>query len=389
MADKVKQVFISHARKDADFAHRLAADLKQLGVQIWIAPESIRPGEGWVKAIERGMRESSHVVIVLTPPALDSKWVEKETEVAIALEREGRLQIFPLDVKPCKIPLLLSSYQMISFRRNYDAALGQLAGILRLRVTPVLERRHPFEPELILIPAGKFRMGSDPEKDKLANDDEQPQHRLYLPDYFIAKAPVTNAQYAAFVEATDHRSPGNWLGKQLPKGKEDHPVVSVTWNSAVAYCNWLAQVTGKPYRLPSEAEWEKAARGTDGRIYPWGDEPPNKSRCNFGRKAGNTTPAGRYSPHGDSPYGCADMAGNVWEWTRSLWDPGLLGPHFKYPYDPADGRENQEAGDNFRRVVRGGAFDDDEGNVRCACRHRDHPYYTNGKRGFRLVVDSL
>ncbi|MEJ2554733.1 MAG: SUMF1/EgtB/PvdO family nonheme iron enzyme [Anaerolineae bacterium] len=389
MANKRMQVFISHAHKDADFAHRLAADLKRLGVRIWIAPESIRPGEGWVKAIERGMRESNHVVIVLTPAALDSKWVEKETEVAIAQEREGRLQIFPLDVKPCRTPLLLSSYQMISFRRNYDAGLGQLAGILRLRVTPVLERRHPFEPELILIPASKFRMGSDPSVDKHASNGEQPQHRLYLPDYFIAKAPVTNAQYAAFVEATDHRSPGRWLGRQLPKGKEDHPVVSVSWNDVVAYCNWLAEVTGKAYRLPSEAEWEKGARGTDGRIYPWGDEPPDKSRCNFDDKIGDTTPVGRYSPRGDSPYGCADMAGNVWEWTRSLWDTGLLGPHFKYPYDPADGRENLEAGDNFRRVVRGGAFDDDERNVRCACRQRDHRYHPNSNRGFRLVLAPL
>jgi hypothetical protein len=133
-ATSVKQVFISHASKDANFAHRLADDLKRLGIRVWIAPESIRPGEGWVKAIERGMGESSHVVLVLTPAALESKWVEKETEVAIAQEREGHIQIFPLDVEPCEIPLLLKSYQMISFRRGYNAGLSQLANILGLRV---------------------------------------------------------------------------------------------------------------------------------------------------------------------------------------------------------------------------------------------------------------
>jgi len=129
-------VFISHATQDAQFAHRLADDLRRLGVQVWIAPESIRPGEGWVRAIERGLAESSHVVVVLTPAALESKWVEKETDVAIARERRGRIQVIPLDVEPCEVPLLLSSYQMVSFRRDYEAGLSQLADILGVRVTP-------------------------------------------------------------------------------------------------------------------------------------------------------------------------------------------------------------------------------------------------------------
>nr|NIO69137.1 PQQ-binding-like beta-propeller repeat protein [Anaerolineae bacterium] len=131
-----KQVFISHATKDAQLAHRLADDLQRLGVRVWIAPESIRPGESWVSAIERGLGESSHVVVVLTPAALESKWVKKETDVAIAQERKGRIQVIPLDVEPCEVPLLLSSYQMVSFRRDYDAGLSQLATILGVRVTP-------------------------------------------------------------------------------------------------------------------------------------------------------------------------------------------------------------------------------------------------------------
>jgi polar amino acid transport system substrate-binding protein len=131
-----KQVFISHAKEDAQFAHRLADDLRQLGVQVWIAPESIRPGESWVDAIERGLGESSHTVIVLTPKALKSRWVKKETGVAIAQERKGRIQVIPLDVEPCAVPLLLSSYQMVSFRPDYDAGLSQVADILGLRVTP-------------------------------------------------------------------------------------------------------------------------------------------------------------------------------------------------------------------------------------------------------------
>ena len=133
---KTEQVFISHATADAQFAHRLADDLQRLGVQVWIAPESIRPGESWVSAIERGLEESSHMVVVLTPAAMESKWVQKETDVAIARERKGRIQVIPLDVKSCKVPLLLNSYQMVSFRRNYDIGLSQLAAILDVPVTP-------------------------------------------------------------------------------------------------------------------------------------------------------------------------------------------------------------------------------------------------------------
>jgi len=141
---KAKQVFISHAKEDAQFAHRLADDLRRLGVQVWIAPESIHPGESWVDAIERGLEESSHTVSVLTPKALKSRWVKKETEVAIAQERKGRIQVIPLDVDPCAVPLLLSSYQMVSFRQDYDAGLSQLATILSLRVTPPKEETISF-----------------------------------------------------------------------------------------------------------------------------------------------------------------------------------------------------------------------------------------------------
>ncbi|MGA9347331.1 MAG: toll/interleukin-1 receptor domain-containing protein [Anaerolineae bacterium] len=141
--DKTIQVFISHATKDAQLAHRLADDLQRLGVQIWITPESIRPGEGWVEAIERGLAESSHMVVVLTPAALESEWVRKETDVAIAQERKGLIQVIPLDVEPCEVPLLLGSYQMASFRRNYDAGLSQLVDILGVRVTPPEPVRPP------------------------------------------------------------------------------------------------------------------------------------------------------------------------------------------------------------------------------------------------------
>lgn len=142
------QVFISHDTEDAAFAHRLASDLRQLGLQVWIAPDSIRPGEGWVEAINRGLEESSHMVVVLTPAAANSRWVQMETSVAIAFEREGRMELIPLDVERCRVPALWQSYQRISFRHNYDAALSQLASRLGRRAAVPAPVRPAVKPSM-------------------------------------------------------------------------------------------------------------------------------------------------------------------------------------------------------------------------------------------------
>jgi formylglycine-generating enzyme required for sulfatase activity len=248
-----------------------------------------------------------------------------------------------------------------------------------------MERRRPFEPEMLPIPAGEFLMGSDPSVDKNARDNEWPQHTLHLPDYYLAKTPVTQAQYAEFVQANGHRAPNvdkdwaepyNWSGSTPPSGKEDHPVVLVSWHDAVAYCNWLAGNTGKPYRLPNEAEWEKGARGTEGLIYPWGNRW-NEGWCNTLESGkGGTTPVGAY-PQGASPYGLLDMAGNVWEWTRSGYKD--------YPYDPGDGWEDLESGDV--RVLRGGSWSYFQDAARCAYRYEEGlPDCRRSNFGFRVAV---
>ena len=168
---------------------------------------------------------------------------------------------------------------------------------------------------------------------------------MSLPEFYIGKYPVTNAQYAAFVKATGGRGLSGWLSESTLRGKEAHPAVNVSWRDAAAFCRWLGQGTGLAFRLPTEAEWEKAARGADGRIYPWGDAPPDETLCNIDGTVGDTTPVGTY-PKGASPCGALDMAGNVWEWTGSLYK--------EYPYDAADGREDPSGGG--LRVVRGGSW---------------------------------
>ena len=222
----------------------------------------------------------------------------------------------------------------------------------------------PIAFEWCHVPAGEFLMGSNDQE-----GDEKPQHTVNLPDFYIAKTPVTNAEYKRFVDAKNHRVPSHWENGQIPKGKEQHPVVRVDWRDAIAFCQWAG------VQLPSEAHWEKAARSTDGRLYPWGNEQPTSKLCNFyDSKIGDTTPVGNY-PDGASPYGCLDMAGNVWEWTSSLYEA--------YPYDPNDGRENPEAGG--RRTLRGGAFVLNDYGVRCAYRFHLGPDLRDFRCGFRVM----
>ncbi len=189
---------------------------------------------------------------------------------------------------------------------------------------PVLGMRYPLyyspsrlgdEPnEMVLIPAGPFIRGTDHRL-----PDEGPQHVVDLPAFWIDRYEVTNLQYKKFIDATGRRSPKHFRNRTFPEGKADHPVTYVSWDDAKAYCEWAGK------RLPTDAEWEKAARGTDGREYPWGDEFDIEKANMPLRWAelgqfGDTTPVGAFEG-GVSPYGVYDMTGNVWEWTASWYQP--------------------------------------------------------------------
>ena len=276
-----------------------------------------------------------------------------------------------------------------------DVPAGQLRDYIYLtRATaeppPEPERKVTIPvPEVVPVPAGPFTMGTRREdipalvekygREAGRYEREVPQHGVNLPAFKIGKYLVTNREYQAFVRGgAGYRPPSHWDGDEYPSGQGDHPVVNVSWHDAVAYCSWLTEQTGQLYRLPTEAEWEKAARGSDGRQYPWGNEF-DPARCNSGEGGpGETTPVGQY-PEGASPYGILDMAGNVWEWCSTLYKP--------YPYDPGDGRENPEA--EGGRVLRGGTFSDGARHVRCAFRYRNFPYTRNRYYGFRVVASPV
>ena len=229
---------------------------------------------------------------------------------------------------------------------------------------------------LVRIPGGEFSMGSS-DFDLYRDPDEKPKHMVHLDEYLIGKYEVTVAQFRAFVKSTGYK---NYYTDSdvLPAGKEVHPVIFVSWNDAVAFCQWASQVTRRTVRLPTEAEWEKAARGTDGRIYPWGNESPDSNRCNYNADVGYTTPVGRYSPSGDSPYGCVDMAGNVLEWLNDWYQKNY------YLISPGSNPNGPTYGNN--KVLRGSGWYRPAVYLRAACRFGRDPENRLGVIGFRCAV---
>ena len=209
-------------------------------------------------------------------------------------------------------------------------------------------------------------MGSDPAAEHAPDPDEAPRCRVSCPAFRIGRAPVTNGEYRVFVEASGHPAPSHWPGGAIPAGRDLHPVTYVSWSDAITFCRWAGGL------LPSEVQWERAARGGDARTWPWGDEPPADDRATFGTT--DTSPVGLH-PRGASPFGALDMAGNAWEWTASALRP--------YPYDAADGREDEASPEP--RVVRGGAYSHGPAEVRCSYRHGMLPGVVDHYVGFRLA----
>lgn len=275
--------------------------------------------------------------------------------------------------------------------------------------------REELIPRFVEIPPGEFTMGAAD-----GEDDERPVRRVTLDGFFIGMHPVTNVQYAEFVRNTGHRapdvrdlpsfvspaaeatfrelaSPYVWRGGDLPRDRGLHPVTLITHADAVAYCVWLGTRLGRAVRLPSEAEWECAARGgVEGRRYPWGDEI-DPSRSNFLPDASlkrmrGTRPVATFPPN---PYGLHDMSGNVWEWVADWYRPdyyrALAAGDGKAvdPRGPASSVDPDEPGVP-KRVQKGGSFlctDEYCGRFRPGTRGKGEPSSSANHIGFRLVKD--
>lgn len=241
--------------------------------------------------------------------------------------------------------------------------------------------------EVIPIPAGSFRMGSDSAR---TDSQNRPEHKVDLADYMIDKYLVTQAEYARFVESTKHRPPLDWDDGIIPDEKYMHPVTMVTWYDASAYCAW----EGK--RLPTEAEWEKAARGADGRRWPWGNKM-DASKLNTYYHVGSSTEVMHYK-NGVSPYGVYDMAGNVSEWTASDFAPYEGSDAAKEIFQPKKVQATSAADrtmkvadlvpvDGVFKVRRGGSWKSDPFSTSAFHRNFSMPYYASDFFGFRCVQD--
>ena len=231
--------------------------------------------------------------------------------------------------------------------------------------TGLVGRRGTDQAEMVLIPAGTFTMG-DTHGD--GDSNEKPTHPVTVAAFWLDKTDVTNDQFVRFVQASAYAPKGGWR-REYTTGREQHPAVNVTWADAVAYCRWAEK------RLPTEAEWEYAARGAEGRRYPWGNEwDPSRAHHSGSQGAGFTVPVGAF-PTGATPFGLLDMAGNVTQWTSSLYMP--------YPYSATDGRENLD--DSEPRVLRGGSRLNDPALLRSAFRLRNSPTYGFSYVGFRCA----
>ena len=260
-----------------------------------------------------------------------------------------------------------------------------------------------LEPDWCVVAAGAFVMGGSA-NDRLASDRERPQHSLRLPAFRVSRYPVTNGQWSRFVSEggyTDSQwwmpvgwsarsahgwtTPRFWSDTSWVGNQANRPAVGVSWYEAVAYGRWLSSRLGYETRLCSEVEWEKAARGCERRMYPYGDQlDADAVHASDGEPVFDAAaPVGCY-PGSASPWGVEDLVGNTYAWTTSRWGPTEACPAFRYPYTTADGREDIHSDDY--RVVRGGSWNFPLRNTRCSYRGKDRPGDAFNTLGVRLVA---
>lgn len=409
---KRPRVFLCHASEDKAFASALYGQLKAAGLDPWLDKDNLRGGDLWDDMIQKVIKNEIDYFLVLQSKNLKNKvegYVHKEIHDARERQkafRPGYCFIIPLKIDESGILEELEAFHAIPIDSEYK--IEELIRVIesdykkrgesfeRVETPPPADEEPDFIRDLkskgwivnkdendfyeafykaydltiIYIPPGKFMMGADDGK-----DEESPSHEVDLDGYLIGKYEITFAQYDIYCEDIGIKKPGDhgW-------GRENWPVIHVSWYDAVAYCQWLSEKIGLTVQLPTEAQWEKAAHGPGGLIYPWGNVY-NMYNCNS--KEGElkkTSLVGTYA-RGKSPYGCMDMAGNVWEWCSDWYDKDY------YKISPAKNPQGPVSDDKRdKRVMRGGSWDREAIELRCAARGNGNPRLTDFNHvGFRVV----
>ncbi len=427
--DKSRDVFISyasdkgdsHASRDRQAADRVYEALETEGIRCWVAHRDILPGDDWLESIIEAVEKSKVVVLVFSSNANDSQWVKDE--ITMALDEKIKIIPFRIDDVSPRGGLKILKYRcqwLDAFTSPLEEHIEKLVNVVcrylgkepkivkkskvseqpevpgkkilvpkempedvkkiaeKIGVQKVIKNDKGFweadysgDIIVVYIPEGEFKMGSND------YDEEKPIHTVYLDGYWMGMYEVTLGQYKEFISDQGYAALPSYVSKYSPG--DDHPVTGVSWEDANAYCKWLSKKKGLNFKLPTEAQWEKAARGSDGRKYPWGNNGPDETLANFAENIGKPSLVGSYS-NGASPYGLLDMAGNVWEWCYDWYDSGY------YNKSPDRNPKGPDGGSN--RVMRGGGWGNFDEGLRCAYRNYDRPSNRLVNLGFRLCQDS-
>ncbi|HYW43052.1 MAG TPA: SUMF1/EgtB/PvdO family nonheme iron enzyme [Bryobacteraceae bacterium] len=410
------RVFICHASEDKAAVRELCRRLRDAGFAPWLDEEELLPGQDWDERIHTAVRACDAVLVCLSRAAVTKAgYLQKEIGQALdAAEEqpEGATFLIPVKLEPCDIPRRLARWQSADL--SQEGGFERLVETLRkrrleiegrstaadtrparpfARPTPGPRRRQAYwlaaglllaaavgvywyrrpaprpnppvarlpPPDMVAVPGGTFVMG----RDRDGEPEEAPAHSTTVQPFWIDQLPVTNGQYLAFVRAANHRAPPTWSGTGLFPGRDNDPVTRVSWGDAEAFCEWKGQ------RLPTEAEWEFAARGSDGRIYPWGEDFRPAQVNSAESRLAHVLPVDAH-PQNVSPFRVREMSGNVWEWCRD--DFALY-----------RGSAAQIAIPPGAKAIRGGSYESDRRHVTTAARNLERPATQSPTIGFRCA----
>jgi formylglycine-generating enzyme required for sulfatase activity len=393
------KVFLSYASEDRLVAEQIRLALGAEGHDVFFDREDLPPGDEFHARIRRAIESSDQFVFLVSPHAVDAgSYTLNELEIAQRTWRNPARHVLPVLVRPTelgRIPSYLKSVTLLTTEGNVVAmVLDAVHRIARARRHTLLARGAAAGAgvALVIAAAGLYWSGRGPADEVagkdgapalrvpegvfvMGDDENAPRREVYTDAFYMDKFEVTTARYARFMKATGSARPPEGWDEIDPERAAQLPVTGVGWHDANAYCRWAGK------RLPTEAEWEKAARGNDGRLYPWGDETPSPGRANFANTSpkaydGGLAAVGAH-PAGRSPFGVHDMAGNAAEWVADWYAEGFRRGDTRNPQGPPAGQS---------KVVRGGGRFDPGPRIAVTRRYHASPDQRLEDIGFRCAL---